>query len=50
MIYTKPISSDKSKVIYTELTLDPDEFDNYQVGIDTEITFCLKEFRVRLFF
>lgn len=41
---------DKAKVIHTELTLDPEEFDHYQVGVDTEVTFCLKEFRAILAF
>ena len=30
----------------TEITLDPPEFDNYTIGVDGEITFCLKELRV----
>lgn len=30
----------------TEITLDPPEFDEYTIGVDTEITFCLKELRV----
>ena len=37
------------KAIRTELSLTPDEFDSYTVGVDTEVTFCLKEFRVCLF-
>ena len=38
--------SDPNKVIRTEMTLVPEEFDNYQIGVDTEVTFCLKELRV----
>ena len=30
----------------TEITLDPPEFDEYTIGVDGEITFCLKELRV----
>ncbi|XP_005102659.1 cell cycle checkpoint control protein RAD9A [Aplysia californica] len=41
---------DITKVIHTEMTLSPDEFDHYQVGVDTEVTFCLKELRAILSF
>jgi len=34
------------KAIRTELSLTRDEFDSYNVGVDAEVTFCLKEFRV----
>ena len=38
------------KAIRTELSLTRDEFDSYNVGVDAELTFCLKEFRVCVVF
>jgi len=40
---------DPMKAIRTELSLTRDEFDRYDVGVDAEVTFCLKEFRVCVF-
>ncbi len=37
---------DPNRVIHTEMMLVPEEFDNYQIGVDTDVTFCLKELRV----
>ena len=37
-----------NRVIHTEMMLAPEEFDNYQIGVDTEVTFCLKELRVSI--
>lgn len=41
---------DPNRVIHTEMMLVPEEFDNYQIGVDTEVTFCLKELRAILTF
>ena len=37
-----------NRVSLTEVSLAPEEFDEYQIGVDTAVTFCLKELRVRL--
>ncbi len=38
--------SDPNKVLHSEMFLSPDEFEDYTIGVDTEVTFCLKELRV----
>jgi hypothetical protein len=42
--------SEMKKTVRTELCLEPGEFDHYSIGVDTSVTFCLREFRAVLLF
>ena len=39
-------AGDGTRVPLTEICLLPAEFDEYQIGVDASVTFCLKELRV----
>lgn len=42
--------TDLSSSVYSEMSFGPEEFDFFQVGLDTEVTFCFKELKVRRHF
>ncbi|KAK3896101.1 hypothetical protein Pcinc_000231 [Petrolisthes cinctipes] len=41
---------DPTKIVHTVVTLQPGEFESYNISKNTEITFCLKELKALLLF
>ena len=39
------MTDDPGSEIHTELTMQPDQFEEFQIGQEDSITFCLKELR-----
>lgn len=37
-------------LMHTEMSLHPDEFDHFDIGVESDITFCLKDLRVTCLF
>lgn len=47
-IYIFIFYAGSSKLMHTEIHLGPDEFNAFQIDVDSsDVTFCLKEVRVR---
>jgi len=52
-VHLRSIPSDEDNITHsmkTQMVLSPNEFTDFQVGVDTEITFCLKDLRSILSF
>lgn len=45
--YIEPEMCDSKPSINTQVNFDSDEFNNYEIEKELDITFCLKEFKVK---
>uniref|UniRef100_H2Y8P4 Cell cycle checkpoint control protein RAD9A n=1 Tax=Ciona savignyi TaxID=51511 RepID=H2Y8P4_CIOSA len=48
--YSDDDNDEMAQLMKTEVSLSPDEFSEFQIGVDTDITFCLKDMRAILAF
>ncbi|XP_002130648.2 cell cycle checkpoint control protein RAD9A [Ciona intestinalis] len=48
--YSDDESDEIAQLMKTEVCLNPEEFSEYQIGVDTDVTFCLKDVRAILAF
>lgn len=46
--FTRFLKGDAKPLINTQVSFDSDEFNNYEIEKEMDITFCLKEFKVIL--
>lgn len=45
-MYCSLLHLDHERVINTKIVLVAEEFEKFQIGVDAEVTFCLKELKV----
>ena len=45
IFFSSDLTDDPSREIHTELTMQPDQFEEFVIGRENSVTFCLKELR-----